>query len=105
MAIKRTPNQRGVPEGLVRYHCSACQGSFVGAYEFDGLGTVTDIRRLLEVAAFDTLGLENSVARSRAIAYLCQVAYKGLEVGQMEERLAALEETVRGPDPAPAPSL
>ena len=31
VAIKRTPNQRGVPEGQVSFHCSACQGSFLAS--------------------------------------------------------------------------
>ncbi len=37
-----------------------------GAYEFVGLQSVGDIRRLLEVAVLDTLGLENSLARALA---------------------------------------
>jgi hypothetical protein len=65
-----------------------------GAYEFAGLGTVTDIRRLLEVAVIDTLSLENSVARSRTLAYLGQTALKCLEVGELEGRLAMLEAAV-----------
>ena len=62
-----------------------------GAYEFEGLNTVQEVRRLLEIAVLDTLSLENSVARSRTLAYLAQVALKALEVGEMEERLEALE--------------
>jgi len=38
--------------------------------------------------------LENSVARSRTLAYLAQVALKTLEVGEFEARLEALEATV-----------
>jgi hypothetical protein len=45
-----------------------------GAYEFEGLESVADIRRILEVAVFDTLGLENSIARSRTLAYLAMTA-------------------------------
>ncbi len=59
-----------------------------GAYAFDGLASVAQIRRLVEVAAIDTLGLENSVARSRTLAYLAQTALKLLEVGELEERVA-----------------
>jgi hypothetical protein len=66
-----------------------------GAYEFGGLGTVTDIMRLLEVAVLDTLSLENSVARNRTLAYLGQTALKCLETGELEERLALLEAAVR----------
>ena len=75
-----------------------------GAYEFQGLTTVADIRRLLEVAALDTLSLENSVARARTLAYLAQTALKCLEVGDIEARLLTLEATLRNrtPDQTPA---
>jgi hypothetical protein len=56
---------------------------------------VIQIRRLLEVAVLDTLSLENSIARSRTLAYLAQVALKTLEVGELQERLQALEAAVR----------
>ena len=73
-----------------------------GAYEFAGLGKVADIRRLLEVAVIDTLSLENSVARSRTLAYLGQTALKCLEVGELEDRLALLEAAVRRRELPPA---
>jgi hypothetical protein len=62
-----------------------------GAYDFEGLGSVQQIRRLVEVAVLDVLGLENSINRARTLAYLAQTAAKLLEVGEHEERLAALE--------------
>jgi hypothetical protein len=62
-----------------------------GAYDFEGLGNVAQIRRLLEIAALDALSLENSIARSRTLAYLAQVAVKLLEVGELEERVRELE--------------
>jgi hypothetical protein len=65
-----------------------------GAYDFEGLGIVEDIRRLVEVAAVDTLGLENSVARSRTLAYLAQTARQLLETGEIEERQAAVESVI-----------
>src|SRR4030042_1608917 len=65
-----------------------------GAYDFDGLADVTQVRRLLEIAASDTLSLENSVARSRTLAYLAQVALKALEVGELAQRIDALERLV-----------
>src|SRR3972149_4601897 len=65
-----------------------------GAYDFAGLASVIDVRRLLEVAALDTLGLENSVACSRTLAYVAQVALRTLEVGELEDRLAAVEEVL-----------
>jgi hypothetical protein len=62
-----------------------------GAYDLEGLNDIRQIRRLLEIAALDALGLENSIARSRTLAYLAQVSVKLLEVGELEERLRALE--------------
>jgi hypothetical protein len=58
------------------------------------LDSVPKVRRLLEIAVLDTLSLENSVARSRTLAYLAQVALKTLEVGEFEARLEALEATM-----------
>ena len=65
-----------------------------GAYDFEGLADVVQVRRLLEIAVLDTLSLENSVARSRTLAYLAQVALKALEVGELAERIEALERLV-----------
>ncbi len=67
-----------------------------GAYDFEGLETVADIRRLVHVAVIDTLGMENSMSRNRTIAYLAQVALRTLEVGSLEERIIALEQAVHG---------
>jgi hypothetical protein len=66
-----------------------------GAYDFEGLESVTQIRRLLEIATADTLVLESSIARSRTLAYLAQMALKALEVGELEERVRALEQVTR----------
>lgn len=65
-----------------------------GAYEIEGLETVDQVRRLLEVAMLDTLSMENSIARSRTLVYLAQVALKVMEVGDFQERLQALEAAV-----------
>ena len=65
-----------------------------GAYAFEGLADVGQVQRLLEIAASDTLSLENSVARSRTLAYLAQVALKALEVGDLAQRIEALERLV-----------
>ena len=67
-----------------------------GAFDFVGLETVSDICRLLEVAVLDTLGLENSIARNRTLAYLATSAIKLLEVGELEQRLESLEAAVLG---------
>ena len=73
-----------------------------GAFDFVGLETVGDIRRLLEVAVLDTLGLENSIARNRTLAYLATSAIKLLEVGELEQRLASLEAAIHGQKSLPA---
>ena len=65
-----------------------------GAYDFEGLASVDDIRRLLEIAVSDTLELDNSVARSRTLAYLAQMGLRTLEVGELAERVAAIESAV-----------
>ncbi len=66
------------------------------AYDIEGLATLDQIRRLLEIAVMDTLGLENSIARSRVLAYLAQVALRVVEAADLQERVAALE-TAMGP--------
>ena len=67
-----------------------------GAYDFEGLQSVSAIRRLLEVAALDTLGLESSIARSRTLAHIAQVALRALETGELESRITTLETAVSG---------
>jgi hypothetical protein len=42
------------------------------------------------------LSLENSIQRSRALAYLAQTGLKSLEVGEVQDRLQTLEELVLG---------
>ncbi len=67
-----------------------------GAYEFAGLQTAADIRCVLEIGVLDTLGLENSIARARTLAYLAMTAIKLLEVGELKQRLATLEADIHG---------
>lgn len=55
-----------------------------GAYEFAGLGSVDAIRRMLEIAAIDALGLENSVARNRVLIAVVLAAARLLEVNELE---------------------
>jgi hypothetical protein len=66
-----------------------------GAYALDGLHTVDQVRRLLEIAVLDLLGLENSVARARALASLALALLKTFEVGELQERLAAVESVLK----------
>lgn len=54
-----------------------------------------DVVALVERAINDALALENSIARARAIGYLAGVALKAQEVGELEERLEALEQAFK----------
>ena len=71
------------------------EGALAGAYELDSLASTPDLRRLLEIAAYDALGLENSVARVRAITAIVQVGARLLETGEIEDRVSALEATMQ----------
>lgn len=62
-----------------------------GAYDFAGLGTIESIRRILEIATIDALGLENSIVRARVLISAALAAAKLLETGELEARLEALE--------------
>lgn len=67
------------------------ESTISSAYQFKSLNTVNGIGRIVEIALLDTLGMENSIARNRTLAYLVQVALHTLEVGDMEQRLSVLE--------------
>lgn len=54
--------------------------------------SVSALQDQLERALFDSLQLRNSVHRSRTIGYLVGIGLRALEVGELEERLAALEQ-------------
>ena len=62
-----------------------------GTYEFGGLDTIPKIRRLMEVAVLDALGLENSLSRARTLGTLAIQAARLLEIGELENRVSALE--------------
>lgn len=55
------------------------------------LASVGDVLDLLQRTARDLFKLENSVSRARAVTSLCTAALKVFEVGELEERIAALE--------------
>ncbi len=72
------------------------ESTIAGAYEFDGLESVSQVRRIVEIVVTDALSMENSVARGRLLIAAAQVAAKLLEVGELEERLRTVE-TALGP--------
>jgi hypothetical protein len=61
------------------------------AYDLAGLGSIEAIRRIVEIALFDVLGLENSIPRARVLISGALAAAKLLETGELAERIAALE--------------
>jgi hypothetical protein len=70
------------------------------AYGFEGLRTVEDLQSLLETAAIETLALENSIARNRAIAGNTAIGAKLIEVGDLQTRIELLEAALPSrPDP------
>jgi hypothetical protein len=72
-----------------------------GAYDFTGLGSIEEIRRLVEIAAIDTLGADNSIARAKTLVQIASVAAKLLETGELEHRVELLEAATapKSPDP------
>jgi hypothetical protein len=62
-----------------------------GAFGIEGIETVGGIRRVLEVAIIDALGLENSLNRSRVLIAAAAAAGRLLEAAELAERVAALE--------------
>jgi hypothetical protein len=73
-----------------------------GAYDFAGLGSIEAIRRILEIATIDALGLDNSIARSRVLISAALAATRLLEAGELEERIAALEAAINTGGQSPA---
>jgi hypothetical protein len=70
------------------------EATLATAYDFQGLTSIDEIRRLVEVAAFDALGLDNSINRVRALGYLAQVATSLLEKGEHEDLMQAIENAI-----------
>ena len=70
------------------------EGTIAVAYDLPGLDTVAGIRRLLEVVVTDGIGLDNGIARLRVLISTAVAAMNLLKVGELEERLAALEAVV-----------
>ena len=67
------------------------EGTIGGVFDLEGIATAADLRRVLELALADTLELENSIARTRALTHLVAVAARVQETSEFEARLQALE--------------
>jgi hypothetical protein len=77
--------------------------SVAAVYGFNGLRTVGDNLTLLETLVIETMALENSIARNRAAAGMAATALKFIELGELPERVAALEAAARRAVPADDP--
>ena len=73
------------------------EGTIAVAYDLPGLDAVAGIRRLLEIVVTDGIGLDNGIARLRVLISTAVAAMNLLKVGELEERLAALESAVLHP--------
>ena len=67
------------------------EGTIGGVFDLEGIATAADLRRVLELALADTLELENSIPRTRALTHLVAVAARVQETAEFEARLRALE--------------
>ena len=56
---------------------------------------VAGVMNLLDVATLDTLAQDNSAQRTRALVAIALAYFKGLEVGEIEARLDAIEQALK----------
>jgi hypothetical protein len=70
------------------------EGTIAVAYDLPGLDTVVGIRRLLDIVVTDGVGLDNGIPRLRVLISTAVAAVNLLKVGELEERLVALEGAV-----------
>jgi hypothetical protein len=80
------------------------EGTIAVAYDLPGLDTVVGIRRLLDIVVTDGVGLDNGIPRLRVLISTAVAAMNLLKVGDLEERLEALEGVIlhRPTDDTPA---
>jgi len=85
------PTTRGGAEAAVSVVCADGARRRVGRLRLRRLESIESIRRILEIATLDALGLDNSIARARVLIAAAMAATNLLKVGEFEERLAAVE--------------
>jgi hypothetical protein len=69
--------------------------TLAGAYDFDGFDGPDSVRRILDIATFDALALDSSIARIRTLIAAAGAAAKLLETGDLQTRIELLEATLR----------
>jgi hypothetical protein len=70
------------------------ESTLVAVYDIGALDTVPGIRRILEIALIQGLGIENSVGRSRMLIAGAMALAKLLQFGEHEDRLQAIEQVL-----------
>jgi hypothetical protein len=74
-----------------------------GIYNVGELDNVADLRRVLQIAIVDTLGLDNGIQRNRTLGSLVLAGTRLLEVGELADRVAELEAAMaKRPEPLKA---
>ena len=70
------------------------EGTIAVAYDLPGLDSVAGIRRLLDIVVTDGVGMDNGIPRLRVLISTATAATNLLKVGELEDRLAAVEAAV-----------
>jgi hypothetical protein len=81
------------------------EGTIAIAFDLPGLDTAAGIRRLLEIAATDAVGLAIGIPRLRVLISAATAATNLLKVGELEDRLAHVEAAVAKYDAAASDDL
>ena len=69
-------------------------------YDVEGMETVPQLRRVLQIAVLEALGLENSPARVRVLLSSVMIGAKLLETGELADQLAAIKGVLEARLPA-----
>lgn len=56
------------------------------------IGSIADARAILNYTLRELLVMDNSIPRARALLQACELSHKSIEIGELEARIAALEE-------------
>lgn len=60
------------------------------------LRSLADVLALLELVAADVMAMENSLSRAKVLVYLASTSTRSIELGELEQRLVALEQRAEG---------
>ncbi len=70
------------------------EGTLQVVYDVEGMETVSQLRRILQIAVLEALLLANSPARNRVLLTSVLVGVKLLDVGDLADRVEELERVV-----------